>query len=43
MKAEILVSLQDKDVKSHVGYYWKQMGVVLVASIFLFVYEFCER
>ena len=34
---------QGKDVNSSVGCYWKQMSVVLVASIFLFVYEFCER
>lgn len=33
----------DKEVKSHVGHYWKQIGVVGVSCVFLFVYEFCER
>ena len=28
---------------SQLGHYWKQLAVVAVSSIFMFIYEFCER
>ena len=33
----------DRDTPSHLGHYWKQLAVVSLSSLFLFVYEFCER
>ena len=33
----------DGEAHSHLGRYWKQLGVVTVLAVFMFVYEFCER
>ena len=38
-----LLQQEDGAVKSHIGHYWRQIGVVAVTCVFLFVYEFCER
>ena len=31
------------EASRHFGHYWKQLGVVVVSCLFMFVYEFCER
>ncbi|XP_064385810.1 protein wntless-like [Halichondria panicea] len=34
---------KDGETQTSIGTYWKEMGVVLLACTFLFIYEFCER
>ena len=39
----VFLPTQGTEVQTHVGLYWKQIGVVALSCVFLFVYEFCER